>query len=166
MILTIWRHGEAGQAASDRQRELTDRGMDDIGFGCQQFHTACMARALPHPQLILHSPWVRTSQTAQLVASAFSHAQLRAHAALQPGAGMPGVDALLEEEQRDRHCEHLLLVSHQPMVSRLVERYLGERGQVPSLSPGGLATLALEAVSPGGAKLLFWALPPEYEASI
>ena len=32
MIVTIWRHGEAGRAISDRKRELTGRGTDDIGW--------------------------------------------------------------------------------------------------------------------------------------
>ncbi len=33
MIITIWRHGEAGQASRDYERTLTDRGCDDVGFG-------------------------------------------------------------------------------------------------------------------------------------
>jgi phosphohistidine phosphatase len=92
---------------------------------------------------------------------------LCAHSALQPGAGPAVVEALLQQEcERLGQDDHLVLVSHQPLVSRLVEHYLGQSGQVPSLSPGGLATLALETASVGGARLLFWALPPEYEASI
>ena len=167
MIVTVWRHGEAGQAFNDRRRELTERGTDDIGFACQQFHRACEARQLPHPQLILHSPWVRTTQTAEILDAAFTHAALRAHPALQPGAGTPQVDTLLEQFLLAPQCpEHLVLVSHQPLVSRLVDHYLGERGRVPALSPGGLAVLTLEAATAGGAGLLFWALPPEYEAGI
>jgi phosphohistidine phosphatase len=167
MILTIWRHGEAGRAASDRRRELTDRGIDDIGFACPQFHAACEARQLPSPDLILHSPWLRTAQTAGIIASAFTHAQLRSHQALQPGSGPPQVDSLLESLLCGEDCpRHLLLVSHQPLVSRLVERYLGEPGQVPVLSPGGLASLELDAAGPGVGRLLFWAMPPEYETSI
>ena len=72
MIVTIWRHGEAGEAFADRRRELTDSGRDDISFGCQQFHLACAGRNMPAPDLILHSPWVRTRQTAELIASAFA----------------------------------------------------------------------------------------------
>ena len=167
MILTIVRHGQAGWAASDRRRELTDRGTDDIGFACPQLHAACEARQLPPPDLILHSPWLRTTQTADIIASAFTHAQLRSHAALQPGSAPPQVDRLLESLLGgEAGPRHLLLVSHQPLVSRLVERYLGEPGQVPALSPGGLATLELEAVGPGAGRLLFWAMPPEYETSI
>jgi len=167
VIVTIWRHGEAGQAFSDRRRELNERGTDDIGFACQQFHRACEARQLPHPQLILHSPWVRTTQTAEILDAAFTHAALRAHESLQPGAGIGDVDALLEQLLLSPQCpEHLLLVSHQPLVSRLVDHYLGEPGRVPPLSPGGLAALDLAAATAGGARVLFWALPPEYEAGI
>lgn len=168
MILTLLRHGEAGWAASDRQRALTARGNDDIGFACTRFHAACGARELAMPDLILHSPWLRTAQTAGIVASAFSHARVRAEQALQPGGREPAVDALVNAvSQPGSDCpDHLLLVSHQPLVSRLVDRYLGQAGQVPPLSPGGLATLELEAAAPACARLLFWALPPEYEAGI
>lgn len=167
MIVTVWRHGEAGQAFTDRQRELTERGTDDLGFACQQFHRACEARQLPPPQLILHSPWVRTTQTAEILDAAFTHAASRAHPALQPGADIQEVDNLLVQLLLAPQCpEHLVLVSHQPLVSRLVDHYLGERGRVPALSPGGLTALALEAPTACGARLLFWALPPEYEAGI
>lgn len=167
MILTIWRHGQAGWAASDWRRELTDRGIDDIGFACPQYHAACEARQLPHPDVILHSPWLRTAQTAGILASAFTHATLRSHQALQPGSRPAQVDELLECLLGGAESPyHLVLVSHQPLVSQLVERYLGEPGLVPALSPGGLATLELDMVGPGVARLLFWAMPPEYETSI
>ena len=165
MILTIWRHGEAGRAPTDRQRELTDRGRDDIAFGCHRFHDTCTERGLPHPGRVLHSSWVRAVQTADIIGSAFSHAAREPFEALIPGMSERDVDAAL---QALGECseEHLLLVSHQPLVSRLVDHYLGERGRVPMLNPGGLASLDLTAPAAGCASLLFWALPPEYEAHV
>jgi phosphohistidine phosphatase len=83
---------------------------------------------------------------------------------LLPGAGVSGVDVCLERQCHSQAApEHLLLVSHQPLVSRLVDHYLGERGRVPPLSPGGFATLSLEAPVAACARLLFWALPPTYK---
>ena len=99
MIVTIWRHGEAGSAVSDQQRELTDSGIDDVGFGCQQFQQICQQRGMPQPEHILHSSWVRTTQTAGIIASAFAHATLTTCQALLPG-GTPGmVDTALDEIQ-------------------------------------------------------------------
>lgn len=166
MIVTIWRHGEAGSAISDRQRELTGKGIDDIGFACHQFHDICVDRGLEPPGLILHSEWMRTRQTADILASAFSHAEQRPERALIPGSDLPDVDhclqALLDTPSTPGH---LLLVSHQPLVSRLIDYYVGEPGRVPGLSPGGLACLKMEVAARACARLQFWALPPTYEAS-
>ena len=164
MNVTIWRHGEAGRAPTDRQRELTDKGFDDVGFGCQQFHAACHAREISHPVLILHSPWVRTAETAEIIASAFTHATRRSTAALEPGASVQDVDDMLA--QLDGEPAHLLLVSHQPLVSQLVNHYLGPEALVPPLSPGAFVTLALDVPARACGRLLFWAVPPEYEVGI
>ena len=167
MIVTIWRHGQAGSAATDRERELTGAGTDDVGFGCQQFHEVCHERGLPHPELILHSSWVRTTQTADIIAAAFSHADIRPAAALIPGSGPAEVDSLLTEVLACSPCpSHLVLVSHQPLVSRLADYYLGDPGKTPSLSPGALVSLQLDVAARDCGELLFWALPPSYEAHV
>jgi phosphohistidine phosphatase len=165
MIVTIWRHGEAGRAASDRLRELTDTGTDGVGFGCHQFDDACRARDLPKPELVLHSPWVRTMQTAGILASAFTHAELRVLEALQPGSHVGAVeDALVDINEGQPELRHTVLVSHQPLVSYLIDHLLGEVALVPALPPGGLVTMDLAAPARACGRLLFWALPPQYEA--
>lgn len=164
MILTIWRHGEAERGAIDRQRQLTENGSDDIAFACWQFHEACNARDIPHPAQILHSPWVRTTQTAEIIASAFTHATFRVEAALQPGSDASAVDNALKKTI-ESGLQHVLLVSHQPLVSYLAEFYLDD-GQAPPLTPGGLLTLSFEVVARQCGALKFWALPPEYEVGV
>lgn len=165
MIVTIFRHGEAGRAVTDRQRKLTGQGEDDVGFGCTRFHEICHKRDIAHPQLILHSPWLRTEQTAGIISSAFSHATLQTAPALQPDSTTAAVDTLLEGHWGSgERPSHLVLVSHQPLVSEWVDHYLGVAGLVPALPPGGLATLELEMPAQDCGKLLFWALPPAYEA--
>ena len=165
MIVTIWRHGEAGRAVSDRLRELTVTGAHDVDFACHQFHNICIARNIPHPELVLHSAWVRTTQTADIIAAAFTHASLRPTKALQPGGSIEAVDAALAEiTVSDPNVQHVMLVSHQPLVSYLVDYYLGCIGRVPPLSPGGLVTLDLPLPAVDCGQLLFWALPPEYKA--
>jgi len=164
MIVTIWRHGEAGRAVSDRLRELTVTGTDDVGFACHQLHDACYARGIPHPELVLHSAWVRTTETADIVASAFTHASMRPLRALQPGGSIHAVDTSLAElTASDPKVQHVVLVSHQPLVSCLVDHYLGDDRRVPPLPPGGLVTLDLQVPAVDCGQLLFWALPPEYE---
>lgn len=164
MFLTIWRHGEAGVASNDRMRELTVTGVDDIGFGCQRFHAHCEARGIPHPQQILYSEWQRTTQTAVLIARAYNHARLLTCDALIPGRGPADVDSMLGPVAEDagEGGSHILLVSHQPLVSALVDHYQGESGSTPVLMPGGFATLALDVPAQGCGQLLFVAQPPDY----
>ena len=163
MIVTIWRHGEAGSAPTDRQRELTDSGFDDIGFGCLQFHAALEERGMAAPALVLFSPWVRTRETAEIIAAAFTHARLRELDVLRPGSTVPAVEAALGAlEPGLAGPGHIVLVSHQPLVSRLVDHYLGVDNPVPPLSPGGLVTISLEVAARDCGELRFWAMPPDY----
>lgn len=170
MILTIWRHGKAGAAPSDFDRELTQGGRDDITFACPAFRKMCLHKGLALPDRIVHSPWVRTAQTAAIISDEFPDAQQAVSQQIASGVGKRDVNALLEDVVSSPALPaHLLLVSHQPLVSELIDEYIGERGLVPGLSPGGLATLSLPPDTPPGygcAQLLFWALPPTYEASV
>lgn len=166
MILTIWRHGTAGQGATDYLRELTSSGCDDVGFGCNQFRQACHLRDIPHISTILHSPLVRTTQTAAIIASAFGSAQLRLEEALQPASRLADVEAVITRFDEGDSEQHLVLVSHQPLVSRIVDHYLGDSASVPPLPPGGIATLLLDVSAAACATLLFWAFPPQFEAGV
>lgn len=167
MIVTIWRHGEAGRAPTDRQRQLTDRGRDDAGLGARTFHAALEVRDIAPPERILFSPWTRTEQTAEIIASVFPLATSKEHAALQPGSSVSAVehclDSLLDMPEAP---PHVVLVSHQPLVSQLVEFYLGSGCNVPPLSPGALVTFALDVPARDCGELVFWAAPPGYEARL
>jgi phosphohistidine phosphatase len=163
MILTIWWHGEAEDGVSDRLRQLTGGGRDDVSFGCSQFHAACSGKGIPRPTRILHSPWVRTVQTAEIIAAAFSPCTVAAEQALHPGSEVAAVDAAI---CADGTQEHMVLVSHQPLVSAVVDHYLGEVGSVPFLTAGGLLTMSLDTVAPGCGTRLFWAFPPTYNEGI
>lgn len=164
MILTIWRHGTAEDGINDSLRELTAGGRDDLAVGCTQWHQACERRSIQPPTTLLHSPLVRTTQTAEIIASAFNPAVVSVEKALRPGGNLEGVDALIAKFSDSSSTQHIVLVSHQPLVSYLAAHYLGEAGSVPSLSPGGAVTLSLDVAAPACGKLLFWALPPTYEA--
>ncbi len=155
----------AGSAVSDRLRELTGQGIDDVSFGGHRYHEICKKRGIGHPELILHSEWVRTTQTAEILANAFTHARIMPMGALIPGNTPLDVDRALGPVMTTQDAPaHILLVSHQPLVSRLVDHYLADPGAVPSLGPGGLVTLDLSVPERGCGALLFWALPPQYEA--
>jgi phosphohistidine phosphatase len=163
MIVTIVRHAEAGDAPRDEDRELTYSGTDDISFGSHQLRELCTERSLPFPDQILHSSWRRTTQSAEILEAAFV-ASIDTFDALLPGSTVGDVDdALTLLPDWTSHC---VLVGHQPMVSVLVDHYLGDPGRVPQLPPGGLVSIRLDTPARGCGNLLFWAMPPEYRGYV
>jgi phosphohistidine phosphatase len=166
MIVTIFRHGEAGYASVDANRSLTPRGIDDISFGAAQFRDACESRKLPAPTLFLYSEWLRTTETADILGLSYIGVPTRPERALIPGARCAEVVAMLSRLDELEHPAHVVLVSHQPLVSELADYLLGHPNSVPSLSPGGQLTVDLPVAARDCASLVFWSLPPEYEAGI
>ncbi len=160
MLLTIMRHGEAGHAASDRERQLTGRGLQEVPAGCRALRESLQRRGLSPVSRLLYSAWVRTTQTAQIAREALAPDVFETCDAILPGARVAPVDrvleALLETEA------HVLLVSHQPLVSSLASHYLGHQ-RVPGLSPGAWVCLELHAAAAHCGELRCWALPPQFE---
>lgn len=163
MIVTIVRHGKAGDASRDEDRQLTDSGTDDVSFGSHKLRVLCGDKSLPLPGQVFHSSWRRTSQTADIFAAAFS-ASIAPLDALLPGGRVAEVDRALAAMPTG--VVHAVLVGHQPMVSILVDHYLDDASGVPPLSPGGMVSLQLPVAARGCGELLFWALPPEYRGYV
>jgi phosphohistidine phosphatase len=160
MLVTIFRHGEAGEAVTDRSRALTTAGARDVGHASSLLQAACTARKIAQPSHIEHSPWRRTLQTAGILAAGFTHGRITPQKALRPGGSVAEVDAVVAQlEVNQQHC---LLVSHQPLVSYLLDHYLGKQHNVPTLPPGGLATLSLDPLAQECGAALFWMFPPDY----
>ncbi len=161
--LTVWRHGEAGLAVTDQQRELTPDGREAVALGADRFLTHCRQRQLPEPDNILHSPYTRTTQTAEILQAGFRNIPCQPCSSLAPGGDIAGVESVLEKPGGSAESEHLVLVSHQPLVSYLADHWLGERGLIPSLSPGACVCLSLSFTASAGGTLAFAAYPPDYE---
>ncbi len=166
MILTIWRHGQAGQAADDRVRELTPTGRQDVATGAKALAEICDRKSLPQPDAIWYSRWQRTAQTTEIIAATLGNVASHSEDALIPGASPEEVEQALDTIWDSASVpRHLILVSHQPLVSELADFFTGERGAIPHHPPGGLVTLSLDSPSAVGGGLLFWAFPPLFEAS-
>ncbi|MEM9256151.1 MAG: hypothetical protein AAGA91_11935 [Pseudomonadota bacterium] len=165
MILTIVRHGEAGQAASDRLRALTRQGEKDVVRAGKALHAACERYGLPAPGRLHYSPWLRTDQTATLLSQRFPAAQSEMSDWLRPAASLASVDKqILALNQQNAGNVHEIIVTHQPLASRLVDLYLGSQHEVAGLTPGGFATVALQVAAAGVGRLVCWGVPPEYGA--
>src|SRR5438067_4279335 len=116
MDLYLLRHGEAGQAPRDEDRELTERGHEQA-----RAIAAGLAWLNPGLDIILASPLPRAIQTAQPLARALG-LEVQTAAALAPGHGPHEPLALLAGRG-----ERVLLVGHEPQMSGIALRLTGGR---------------------------------------
>nr|WP_276554520.1 phosphohistidine phosphatase SixA [Pseudomonas peradeniyensis] len=127
------RHGEAEpRANSDAERRLTGHGREQV--------LRSAAHLLGQPlQAIIASPYVRAQQTAALVHGALGFAEpVRTVPWLTPDSDAQQVIGEVER----LGLEHVLLVSHQPLVGSLVGLLEHGHGQQPApLSTASLAEL-------------------------
>ncbi|MBA1204527.1 phosphohistidine phosphatase SixA [Pseudomonas capeferrum] len=123
MKLWILRHGEAeSRANSDAERRLTGHGREQV--------LRSAARLLAQPlQAIIASPYVRAQQTATLVREALGFGEtVRTVPWLTPESDVQKVISELDR----LGLEHVLLVSHQPLVGALVGMLEHGHGQQPA----------------------------------
>ncbi len=146
MYVTLWRHGEAGAASRDADRALTERGRAALVAALPRYKRELSRLGVEPPNVCLHSPLVRTTQTAELLATDLA-IPAQVLSALAPGAQVAESQALIEGYEA-----HVILVTHQPFVSDLLGYWL-DSDSLDFLEPGGWATLELLVPSRGGAKL-------------
>lgn len=130
--LVIMRHGEAESiASSDERRSLTESG---------RLMIARQARILKEqgfePTEIVHSPYLRTDQTAAICHSRFPSATCRSDAALLHSAEPDRIPFMWSE------TPSMLLVSHMPLVGRLIQ-YLCPESGIYGLPVGGYVRIAV-----------------------
>ena len=139
--LWVLRHAEAEPhgTRSDSERRLTSRGEAQARAA-----GAALSRMDVPFAAVLFSPKIRARQTAELACEGWPAAQrklLRAHEPLASGFdGAQALDALAEIDGDGR----LLVVGHEPDLSRTVGDLTGGR---IDLKKGGLAVVRLEGVA-------------------
>ena len=148
MLLTLWRHGEAGSAAADEARALTPRGREEVAAMAQGYVAWAGESALGPVSLLLHSPYRRTVETAALLGEVLHPGSLKVDPSLAPGAYPEG----FSENDYAGH-EHIVMVSHQPFVSQAIALWTDDVTLAP-LAPGGWSMLEITCLARGGATLL------------
>jgi len=110
--ILIMRHGEAEtNADSDEARHLTETGSRVVISQCRHLSGF-------EPDKIISSPFVRARETADIVAGDIRHrGEMIIDDAYVPGADVAQAGSLLMADDSDT----VLLVSHMPLVSRLVQ---------------------------------------------
>ena len=159
MLLTLWRHGEAGSATTDEVRALTPRGREEVVAMAQDYVVWAGESALGPVSLLLHSPYRRTVETAELLGEVLGPVSLKADSSLAPGTHP---EAFSESDYAEH--EHIVMVSHQPFVSQAIALWTDDIKLAP-LAPGGYSTLKITCLARGGATLLRHCPDPRHLAS-
>ena len=150
MLVTLWRHGEAGQAASDAARELTVRGGEHVGMTVKAYKDWCQNTKVKLPSYCAHSPLTRTCQTASILDAHLCFETLVSHDQLAPGQRSYSQGRFLQDD-----VAHQLIVGHQPYLSELINVWC-DTAQYHGLSTSGVGIIRLLMPSRGGGELLYY----------
>ena len=160
MRLSLLRHGIAAARGSpgyenDSERPLTTKGerrMRRIAAGMQALRLSY--------DLILSSPYRRAQQTAEIVAQVLNTTEgILLTERLTPEGNPRQVIDVLRTDHRER--EDVLLVGHEPYLSRLISTLLTGGPNLPVvMKRGGLCTLDVETLRFGRCATLLSLLAP------
>ncbi len=160
MNLYFMRHGAAVAAddpsvATDAERPLTHKGAKRLrraGRGLHRFDIPFDA--------ILTSPVLRARQSAEIIAAALGlESRLEEVSGLAPEST---VELLLIDLARYHDREHLLLVGHEPLLSKTIGSLLcGGHGLEIDLRKGSLCRIEIDGLPPSSPAILHWLLTPK-----
>ena len=143
MELYILRHGDAENSFQDSQRQLSDKGRQQVISQAKQH-----SQGLAAIESVITSPLVRARQTAELVMSQASiHCPPQITDCLLPNARVAEVEQLLEKNNSQR----ILLVGHLPLLDQLINYFVGD--SVARMATASLASLSMNHAYRGLATL-------------
>lgn len=155
MQIFVIRHAPAEEVVypggSDSTRPLTSKGRKFF----EEF-TERIFRSTPAPDLILHSPYLRTEQTAEILAKVLDLPQdrNRAESLLAPGAMAARVIPAINSLGSDR----MALVGHNPDVGALTASLIG--GGSFEFKKGSIACIEfMDKVHTGLGRLVWFVSP-------
>jgi phosphohistidine phosphatase len=160
--LYLIRHGIAearGDAwPDDSKRPLTAEGMARV-----RKQARGLVRLGVAFDVILTSPYVRTRQTAEIVADAFDP---RPHLAPADALTPDGTCALvLAELAKHTRRARIALVGHEPSIGELAARLIGSRHPIP-FKKGAVCCIEVDVLPPAGPGALRWFAPPKMLRSL
>lgn len=148
MKIYFMRHGEASwRAPCDAERPLTDQGVLRL-----RRTLSGAAEQMSDVDCIVHSPYLRAVQTAQIAAQVLNVSQLIPDARWTPDCAIPPALAALEA-----YAERtVLVVTHNPLVSMLVGVLCsGERALPEPFDTGTIACVEASWPAAGLGSLLW-----------
>lgn len=136
MKFFLMRHGEAETfAPSDEQRELTPRGVQKL-----RDSLTSMADLLADVDCIIHSPYTRAIQTAEIVAEILNIEELHSSELWSPENDPKAALAFLEDYLE--RCS--LIVTHMPLVGRIESLCCGGYNYHAAFNCGEVSSVSAE----------------------
>ncbi len=146
------RHGEASlNASSDKQRELTERGLVQAASAAQWL------AANWQPQRLLVSPYLRAQQTAAAFLAATPGLSVKNVEFLTPDTSLQ----VLNRELAMIEVQRVLLIGHNPLFSNAISWFCGE-GIREVMAPASMALIDLPFVERDHGRLLWLRHAPDY----
>jgi phosphohistidine phosphatase len=160
--LYLIRHGvaeERGDAwPDDAKRPLTQDGVSKLRKSARGLKALGVVI-----DVIVTSPFVRTRQTAEIIAAGLDpHPHIVTADSLTPGGA---VTAVLSDLEKQAKRERIALVGHEPGIGELAARLLGTRHPIP-FKKGAVCLIDIEALPPPGPGDLRWFLTPKIMRAI
>lgn len=156
MQLTLMRHGEAEtRAISDASRRLTKNGRKE--------NLATAAQLLSHEPIFshaLHSPYLRAKETADDLNGVLQNLHFENSELLTPDIPVASLLNHLEQFCRQQQVSSLLLIGHNPLLSRLLSLLVdGSQDGSRYLDTSNLVCLNVEMLAPACAEINYWLQP-------
>jgi phosphohistidine phosphatase len=158
MQIYIVRHGiavgrEDPKCPPDSERYLTEEGVEKTRQVAKG--VAGLAAAA---DLLLSSPYVRATQTAEIFASALDYAKQKIR---RTDLLLPGADPtfLFRELAKDKQASSVFLFGHAPHLDDVLATALGSKRHLTSLKKAGVALIELKRISPPIGLLVWLAIP-------
>jgi phosphohistidine phosphatase len=140
------------QWPDDAKRPLTEDGMSRMRKSARG-----LARLGVALDVVFTSPFVRTRQTAEIVAAAMDpHPAIVNVEALVPGGAYAALAAELEKQTRRTRIG---IVGHEPGIGELAARFIGSRHAI-EFKKGSVCRIDVDDVPPNGPGELRWFLTP------
>ena len=157
MQLYVLRHGIADDEAPsgrDSDRALTQEGRKRLR---EVLRVAEKADVLPN--LIITSPFVRAVQTAEVAVDVLGYAEDLVRA----DALVPSSDpfAVWEEVRAYQGYEQVMLVGHEPLLSRVIAFLLNSSSLLVDVKKGSLTRIDISAFGAQPHGVLRWMLVPK-----
>jgi phosphohistidine phosphatase len=155
--LYLIRHGLAEKRGDawpdDTKRPLTEHGMARVRRSAR-----ALARMGLSIDVVLTSPLVRTRQTAELFAAAFSPRPAVTNVdALVPGGAPSAAAAEIEKHSRR---PRIAIVGHEPGIGELAAWLVGTKNPI-EFKKGGICRIDVGSAPARGAGALRWMLTPK-----